>query len=330
MSNEGINPINLFKFSGQQECNPSATNQEDLSEINIHEYANSSGSSSVTWSMGNIDLDEDTVATLSFGGIDWGAGPTTEPTDEPEQTTPSETKPSGFGGIDWGAGPTEPSNEPSTEPSSEPTTPGFGGIDWGAGPTEPTTPNGSTPPSGGNPNDPNWTGNWSSLSEDEAVRKARQLNKSMKGWGTDTKALNNIVMGSSREELHDIIAQYPGGVEELIKHIEDDTSGQYQAILVRTIENAAYGKYGEHPNDKEAASKLAYQIFDSVEGAGTDEDSLYAVFLDSSDEKIKEIAQFIKDNPSEFNNLSLREMILDDFSGDDHDALKAKLDRLGL
>ena len=152
----------------------------------------------------------------------------------------------------------------------------------------------------------------------------------MKGWGTTTEDLNNIIMGSSREELHDIIAQYPGGAEQLIKHIEDDTSGQYEAILVRTVKNAAYGKYGEHPNDEAPVSKLAYQIFDSVKGWGTEEEPLYAVFLDSSDEKIKEIAQFIKDNPSEFNNLSLREMILDDFSGDDHDALKAKLDRLGL
>lgn len=111
-----------------------------------------------------------------------------------------------------------------------------------------------------------------------AEQNAHTLRHATKGAGTDETAIIEIMCTSTNEELAEIKEIYKKEYkEDLMKHLVDDTSGDFKRLLV-SMSSGDRDQNGNDLHDHEA-KELAQKLFDAGQGtAGTDEEAFNVVF----------------------------------------------------
>lgn len=120
-----------------------------------------------------------------------------------------------------------------------------------------------------------------SEAKDEAVAMADQIQKAIKGWGTDEDALIRELAGNTRSQVAKARAMFDKKFDKpIVKAIEEDTSGK--------LENALVGLVMTRP---EFDAKL---IYDACKGWGTDEAVVSEVLCSRSRAEIEAISGAFK------------------------------------
>lgn len=103
---------------------------------------------------------------------------------------------------------------------------------------------------------------------------SKKLRKAMKGFGTNEKALNEVIAPKSTAEMQEIRKQFTVNFKrDLIKDLKSETSGNYEDILVAlTMDTPEYD---------------AYLVRKACKGLGTNEALLSEVLATRSPEDIK-------------------------------------------
>jgi hypothetical protein len=108
-----------------------------------------------------------------------------------------------------------------------------------------------------------------------ASENAAKLRKAMKGWGTNEKALIEVIGPATTAELIAIKDAYKADLErDLIADIKDETSGNFERVLVSLFSSKA--------------SLDAYYAKKAMKGLGTNEKLLSEVLCLRSRDEIKE------------------------------------------
>lgn len=120
-----------------------------------------------------------------------------------------------------------------------------------------------------------------SLAQEESEMIADALYKAMKGMGTDDDLLINTLATRNPVEIEKaklaFEKKYPG--DDLIKWIRDDTSGDYQKVLLALVDKKGY---------------YCKRIYETISGAGTDDSELIRIIvsLKHHDEIKKIVSEF--------------------------------------
>lgn len=140
---------------------------------------------------------------------------------------------------------------------------------------------------------------------------AKQINKAVKGLGTDDDALIELIgsrppwrFEAIKEKYNEIIKK------DLIKDVEDDTSGVYRNLLVALLQGGR--SENPYPNEKQCI-KYAEELFEAGEKTrGTEEDIFVKHFAMRSPAELAMIAYYYECNHSN----SLLKAIDKELSGD--------------
>lgn len=140
---------------------------------------------------------------------------------------------------------------------------------------------------------------------------AKQINKSVKGLGTDDDALIELVATRPPWQFEAIRQTYKQIIEkDLIKDVEGDTSGAYRNLLVALLQGGR--SENPYPNEKQCI-KIAEELFESGENKrGTDNEVFVKHFSMRSPAELAMIAYFYELNHGN----SLVNAIEKEFSGD--------------
>jgi len=111
--------------------------------------------------------------------------------------------------------------------------------------------------------------------------RAKALNGAMVGLGTAEDQLVRVIVCSTMKERRKIRDAYQGLYDrDLIEHVESETSGSFQRIMVAVLESC-----DPHPDfDYESDCN---QLKEAMEGMGTDEDALIRVLAGKTPQQIQ-------------------------------------------
>jgi len=113
-----------------------------------------------------------------------------------------------------------------------------------------------------------------------AESRAKALNGAMVGLGTAEDQLIRVVVCATMKERQKVKEAYQALYgKDLIEHIESETSGSFQAILVAVLESTQATMDHDYDADCEALKA-------AMEGVGTDEDGLIRVLAGKTPEQI--------------------------------------------
>jgi hypothetical protein len=154
------------------------------------------------------------------------------------------------------------------------------------------------------------------------VYDARQLNKAVKGGGTDEDTLIEILVTRSNDEIEEIKAIYKEEFDsDLVDDVQSDTSGYIKRLLFSQC-NAARNDDAEGV-DEDLAAQEAQEIYDAGEGqCGTDEAAISRVFCARNWAQLR--ATF--DAYASISDKDIREVIKSETSGSLQDAYLAIID----
>jgi len=137
------------------------------------------------------------------------------------------------------------------------------------------------------------------------------LEKATKGAGTRERALIDVLVGSSNEEIQKVNQEDP----RIIASVLDDVSGDFKKVLVQLLK--AVRESGSKVNDEEAQA-VAEKLYKAGEGKlGTDE----TVFIDIIAKKSPEFLARVSDYYKAKHKHSLEQAIKSETSGYFEDAL---------
>lgn len=119
-----------------------------------------------------------------------------------------------------------------------------------------------------------------------AVFDAKQLRRSMRGTGTDEKALTEILASRTNKQMKEVAEAYSTAYE---KRLEDDISADTSGDIRKALLALANGKRDENQKaDQEVAKKDAQILYEAGEKRwGTDEDKFIEVLCSSSFPQLK-------------------------------------------
>nr|DBA15411.1 TPA: hypothetical protein GDO54_004625 [Pyxicephalus adspersus] len=132
----------------------------------------------------------------------------------------------------------------------------------------------------------------------DALRDAEVLRKAMKGFGTDEKAIIECLGSRSNKQRQQIALSFKTAYgKDLIKDLKSELSGNFEKTILAMI--------------KAPAIYDAYEIYDAIKGAGTDEECLIEILASRSNKEIHEINRVYK---TEFKK-TLEQALKSDTSG---------------
>ena len=144
-----------------------------------------------------------------------------------------------------------------------------------------------------------------------------QLNKAMKGLGTDEDTLIEIIGTRPGWMIKNIRTRYNEMFEQdLVEHVKSETSDSFQKLLVSLLQ----GNRSENncPNiDK--CKQDADDLYKATEGWNTDESVFNKIFVTRSPMELAYIAKYYK----EYKGNSILKTIEEEFSGDTEKLYKA-------
>ena len=144
-----------------------------------------------------------------------------------------------------------------------------------------------------------------------------QLNKAMKGLGTDEDTLIEIIGTRPGWMIKNIRTKYTEMFEQdLVEQVESETSGSFKKLLVSLLQ----GNRSENncPNiDK--CKQDADDLYKATEGWNTDESVFNKIFVTRSPMELAYIAKYYR----EYKGNSILKTIEDEFSGDTEKLYKA-------
>ncbi len=127
-----------------------------------------------------------------------------------------------------------------------------------------------------------------------ADERADALNKAADGWGTDEKAIHDVIDNLTGQDLLDVLntyeTKYGVSVESMI---EDEFGGLTEGAEKQGLLDKIYmARNYESKSERETVSEQslhnshADQILEAADGWGTDEEVFYKLILEGSDEDI--------------------------------------------
>ncbi|MBQ2984142.1 MAG: annexin [Candidatus Gastranaerophilales bacterium] len=181
----------------------------------------------------------------------------------------------------------------------------------------------TTPPSP--QSKPNSSGDEAVIDDNNAERYAERLHDAMDGWGTDDGEVKEVLSELDGADLAKVAAVYEANYgESLVDAIKGDFSFGTEKTYVAKIEAAMAlsQKDTSQVISEQEAYSAAEQIYNAVDGWGTDESAVSSVINGYNHRDLKIIAAIYEQNYGE----SLRDAIDGDFSGNDQDVLLDKID----
>ena len=181
----------------------------------------------------------------------------------------------------------------------------------------------TTPPSP--QSKPNSSGDEAVIDDNNAERYAKRLHDAMDGWGTDDSEVKEVLSELDGADLAKVAAVYEANYgESLVDAIKGDFSFGTEKTYVAKIEAAMAlsQKDTSQVISEQEAYSAAEQIYNAVDGWGTDESAVSSVINGYNHRDLKIIAAIYEQNYGE----SLRDAIDGDFSGNDQDVLLDKID----
>ncbi|XP_040176556.1 annexin A11 [Rana temporaria] len=132
----------------------------------------------------------------------------------------------------------------------------------------------------------------------DALRDAEVLRKAMKGFGTDEKAIIECLGSRSSKQRQQISLSFKTAYgKDLIKDLKSELSGNFEKTILAMM--------------KAPALYDAYELYEAIKGAGTDEECLIEILASRSNEQIHEINRVYK---TEFKK-TLEQALKSDTSG---------------
>ncbi|XP_030626953.1 annexin A11a isoform X2 [Chanos chanos] len=132
----------------------------------------------------------------------------------------------------------------------------------------------------------------------DPLKDVEVLRKAMKGFGTDEKAIIELLGSRSNKQRVPLLVAFKTSYgKDLIKDLKSELSGNFEKLVLAML--------------KTPAQFDAYEIKDAIKGAGTDEACLIEILASRSNAEIKEINQIYK---TEYKK-TLEEAISGDTSG---------------
>jgi hypothetical protein len=149
------------------------------------------------------------------------------------------------------------------------------------------------------------------LISDPIKVRLQLFEKATKGAGTRERALIDVLVGSTNEEIQKVNQEDP----RIIAQVLDDVSGDFKKVLVQLMK--AVRETGTHVNDEEAQA-VAEKLYKAGEGKlGTDE----TVFIDIIAKKSPEFLGRVSDYYKAKHKHTLEQAIKSETSGYFEDAL---------
>ncbi|XP_030610550.1 annexin A4-like [Archocentrus centrarchus] len=169
-------------------------------------------------------------------------------------------------------------------PATNPSMPGYGG----GGPSHPQGPAGFR----------GYRGSIKDFPGADPLRDVEVLRKAMKGFGTDEKAIIELLGNRSNKQRFPLVAAYKTTYgKDLIKDLKSELTGNFEDLVVCML--------------KTPAQLDAFELREAIKGAGTDEACLIEILSSRSNQEIQEISRIYK---AEYGK-SLEDSISNDTSG---------------
>lgn len=208
---------------------------------------------------------------------------------------------------------------PQSQPQSFSNTPSYGGTsgmgqpqgqNYGA-PTQPSGQSYSNPAAPaygqGQPSEAPSAANAYKAKEEPTLRPARNFNaendanvlrKAMKGFGTDEKAIIDVLAYRSCEQRQQIKIMFKTMFgKDLVKDLKSELGGRFEDVIIGLMMSAS--EYD------------AYELKRAMKGLGTDEDAMIEILCSRSNKQIKEINEIYK----KMYGRTLEQDIISDTSG---------------
>lgn len=114
-----------------------------------------------------------------------------------------------------------------------------------------------------------------------ALKDAETLRKAMKGFGTDEKAIIDVLTARSNKQRQEIALSFKTAYgKDLVKELKSELSGNFESVVVALLET---------PTQYDVS-----QIQAAIKGAGTDEECLIEILASRSNKEIHEINKLYK------------------------------------
>uniref|UniRef100_S4RNL1 Annexin n=1 Tax=Petromyzon marinus TaxID=7757 RepID=S4RNL1_PETMA len=114
-----------------------------------------------------------------------------------------------------------------------------------------------------------------------ALKDAETLRKAMKGFGTDEKAIIDVLTARSNKQRQEIALSFKTAYgKDLVKELKSELSGNFELVVVALLET---------PTQYDVS-----QIQAAIKGAGTDEECLIEILASRSNKEIHEINKHYK------------------------------------
>ncbi|XP_078450484.1 annexin A4-like [Lampetra planeri] len=113
------------------------------------------------------------------------------------------------------------------------------------------------------------------------LKDAETLRKAMKGFGTDEKAIIDVLTARSNKQRQEIALSFKTAYgKDLVKELKSELSGNFESVVVALLET---------PTQYDVS-----QIQAAIKGAGTDEECLIEILASRSNKEIHEINKHYK------------------------------------
>ncbi|EAA02014.4 AGAP012784-PA, partial [Anopheles gambiae str. PEST] len=146
----------------------------------------------------------------------------------------------------------------------------------------------------------------------------KQLNKAMKGMGTDEDTLIEVLAPQTNEEVKKIVDCYEEMYgRPLAEHLCSETDGSFRRLLTMIIVGA---RDAQGTVDADLAVEQAKQLYDAGEGKlGTDEEVFYKILAHASFDQLEIVFEEYK----KLSGQTIEQAMKSELSGELYDALSA-------
>ena len=146
----------------------------------------------------------------------------------------------------------------------------------------------------------------------------KQLNKAMKGMGTDEDTLIEVLAPQTNEEVKKIVDCYEEMYgRPLAEHLCSETDGSFRRLLTMIIVGA---RDAQGTVDADLAVEQAKQLYDAGEGKlGTDEEVFYKILAHASFDQLEIVFEEYKS----LSGRTIEQALKAELSGELYDALSA-------
>ena len=149
---------------------------------------------------------------------------------------------------------------------------------------------------------------------EQLLADVEKLHQAMDGWGTDEEALCNILLNRTPDEIELIKAFYQDKYgSKLEDEVADETSGSLKSSLLQALKGQAKASTPGFDANKDAGD-----LYEAMDGWGTDEDAIFNILSNRTHDEI----QAIKDAYRNKYGGSLYDELDSELSGDDWDLAK--------